>query len=73
VQHIISQHVHHLTAAISSGACIIVCGAAQQMPKAVFASIAEALATGSNMSVEDAEKVLQGTQITRCHSLRTCL
>jgi sulfite reductase alpha subunit-like flavoprotein len=69
VQHIISQHAHHLAAAISCGACIIVCGAAQQMPKAVFAAIAEAIATGSNMSVEDAEKVLQGTNIACCHSL----
>ena len=65
VQHIIPQHSQHLAAAISSGACIIVCGAAQQMPKAVFAAISEALANDSNMSVEDAEKVLEGMRIAR--------
>ena len=65
VQHIIPQHAQHLAAAISSGACIIVCGAAQQMPKAVFAALTEALANGSNISAEDAEKVLEGTRSAR--------
>jgi sulfite reductase alpha subunit-like flavoprotein len=68
VQHIIPQHASHISAAISNGACIVVCGAAQQMPKAVFAAISEALASGSNMSVEDAEKVLQGMRIVLCYS-----
>lgn len=68
VQHIIPQHARHISAAISSGACIIVCGAAQQMPKAVFAAISEVLANDSNMSVEDAEKVLQGMRLVRCYS-----
>jgi hypothetical protein len=67
VQHIIPQHARHLAAAVSSGACIIVCGAAQQMPKAVFAAISQALATGSNISIEEAEDVLKGAYNTRCH------
>ena len=66
VQHIIPQHACHLAAAVSSGACIIVCGAAQQMPKAVFAAIVEALSAGSNVSIEDAEEVLKGTHGAVC-------
>ena len=66
VQHIIPQHACHLAAAVSSGACIIVCGAAQQMPKAVFAAIVEALSAGSNMSIEDAEEVLKGIHVAVC-------
>jgi hypothetical protein len=66
VQHIIPLHARHLAAAISSGASVIVCGAAQQMPKAVFAALAEALATGLNTSVEDAEEVLKGVPVACC-------
>jgi hypothetical protein len=71
VQHIIPQHAQRIAAAVASGACIIVCGAAQQMPKAVFAAFVDALATGSNMSPEEAEKVLQGTMVAHCHLVRT--
>jgi sulfite reductase alpha subunit-like flavoprotein len=60
VQHIIPQHARHICAAISSGACILVCGAANQMPKAVFTAFSEALSAGLDISVEDAEKILQG-------------
>ncbi len=63
VQHIIPQHARHLAAAISSGACIIVCGAANQMPKAVFAAFSEALSTGLDISMEGAEEILQGVYI----------
>lgn len=60
MQHIIPQHAQHIAAAIASGACIIVCGAAQQMPKAVFAAFVEALTVSSSLSSEDAERVLHG-------------
>ena len=71
VQHLIPQHAQRIAAAVERGACIIVCGAAQQMPKAVFAAFVDALATGSSMSSEDAEKVLQGMMVAHCRLVRT--
>jgi sulfite reductase alpha subunit-like flavoprotein len=73
VQHIIPQHAHHIAAAVARGACILVCGAAQQMPKAVFSAFVDAVAIGSNMSAEDAEKVLQGMMAAHYLLDQTCV
>jgi hypothetical protein len=70
VQHIIPQHARHIAAAVASGACVVVCGAALHMPKAVFAAFAEAIAAGSNTSIEDAEEVLKGVCMDCCHRMQ---